>query len=708
VSRSRIPTGRDLLHDAVAGVTVGASQVGNAMAYTLLAGVPPVYGLYAVAAGTPAGALTLSSQRMPVVPTAALCLAAGGALAGLPAQQRAAGLFTLAVLTGLIMLAAGLLRAGGLVRFISNAVMVGLMTGIAVQILLSQLGALTGFSSSRDNRIMMAEDLLLHLGDADPGTALVGVSTVLLVVLLGLTRLKLFAMSLPLVALTVVVALSDLSTVAVVGDIAPIPRGLPWPRLPDFSLVPALLLPALSLVIIGLVQGSGISRTVPNADGSFGDTSRDFIGHGVANIVSGTLSGAVVGGSVQATALNIGAGARRRWSSVFTGAFVVLVILVAAPLVQQVPLAVTAGILIVAAASALRPRAALDVWRADRMSAAIMVVTFALVLIVPLEYAVLAGAAISVLKYIYLSSLDVHVRQVVIDDDGRLTEVEAPPTLPGASVTVLDIYGSMFFAAAPRIRERLPAVGPARCPVVVPAPARPRDPAQRHDRRDPRVRRRVRGSRGPALPGRRGARHGGPTAAHRGAGHAGIRRGGGGIGRAVRRLCDCSGSRADLAVGAARRPGRRPSRRLSRLGRASAGGLYPASPGRLRSGCRPHQSPRSVTGNSRTGRGGAWRHSPLSLGVRISTWVESGPDDQLYSTRSGNRDHQGQVAHVGPSMRAPFCAAGPPSRPPTRSVGPGARAAVRQHLARASRSIRRRRSRRGGCVVAGVCSDSFG
>jgi SulP family sulfate permease len=378
-----------------------------------------------------------------------------------------AGLFTLAVLTGAIMLAAGILRAGGLVRFISNAVMVGLMSGIAVTILLSQLGALTGFSSHFDNKVLKAEDLILHLGDADPWTALIGFSTVLLVVLLGLTRLKLFAMALTLVVMTVAVALFDLSSVAVVGDIAPIPRSLPWPHLPDFSLAPALLLPALSLVIIGLVQGAGISRTVPNADGSFGDTSRDFVGQGVANIVSGVFSGAVVGGSVQATALNVGAGARRRWSSVFAGVFVVLVILVAAPLVQQVPLAVTAGILIVAAASALRPRAALEVWRADRMSAAIMLVTFALVLVVPLQYAVLAGAAISVIKYIYLSSLDVHVRQVVIDDDGRLRETEAPRELTSASVTVLDIYGSMFFAAAPRIKERLPDVGAAHCPVVV-------------------------------------------------------------------------------------------------------------------------------------------------------------------------------------------------------------------------------------------------
>jgi sulfate permease, SulP family len=467
VSRLRLPSRRDLLHDLVAGLTVGASQVGNAMAYTMLAGVPPVHGLYAVAAGTPAGALTGSSQRMPMVPTAALCLAAGGALATLPPEQRTAGLFTLAALTGTLMLVLGLLRAGGLVRFISNAVMVGLMAGIGVTILLSQLGALTGFSSHHDNRLLKAADLFIHPGAADVETTIIGLVTVALVVALRHTRLKLFAMALPLLVMTVVVALLPVDSIAVVGDIAPIQRSLPLPQLPDFSLVPGLLVPALSLVIIGLVQGTGISRTVANADGSFGDTSRDFVGQGVANIFSGFFSGGVVGGSVQATALNIGAGARTRWSSVITAAFVILVVLAAAPLVQEVPLAVTAGILIVAATSALQPRAALDVWRADRMSAAIMILTFVLVLLVPLQYAVLAGAAISVLKYIYLSSLDVHVRQVVLDGDGLPREAEAPAALCSDSVTVLDIYGSLFFAAAPKIRESLPAVGAAHCPVVV-------------------------------------------------------------------------------------------------------------------------------------------------------------------------------------------------------------------------------------------------
>jgi sulfate permease, SulP family len=467
LTRLDLPSRHDLPRDILAGITVGAAQIGNSMAYTMLSGIPPVHGLYAVMAGSPSGALTSSSERMSIVPTAALSLAAGSALALLPPEQRVPGMFMLAALTGAIMLLAGLLRAGGLVRFISNAVMVGFMAGISVTILCGQLAGLTGFSSLYDNKVAKAVDTVAHAGDLDPATSIIGVTTVVMVVILRRTRARLFAMAIALVTLTLAVVLFDLSSVAVVGDIAPIPRHLPLPQLPHLALAPSLLLPAVSLTIIGLVQGAGISRTVPNPDGKLGDASRDFVGQGVANLFSGFFTGGIVGGSIQATALDISAGARTRWSSVFAGAFVVAVILVAAPLVQLVPLAVTAGILMVAASSALRPRAMLDVWRADRTSAAVMLATFALVLVVPLQYAVLAGAAIAVLKHIYLSSLDVRVMQIVADQDGRLRETAAPAELTSDAVTVLDIYGSLFFAATPKIRASLPAAGGAHCAVVV-------------------------------------------------------------------------------------------------------------------------------------------------------------------------------------------------------------------------------------------------
>ncbi len=437
------------------------------MAYAILAGVPPVHGLYAAMVGAPVGALAVSSQRMTIVPTAALCLAAGGALATLPADQRVAGMLVLSVMTGIIMLVAGLLRAGDLARFISNAVMVGFMAGVSVQIVLGQLIALTGFESAYTNKVESAADLVVHADRIDLPTTLVGLATVALILLLMRSRLRLFAMAAALVVITAVVALLGLASVLVVGDIAPIPSSFPLPHLPDLSLAPRLLLPALSLALIGLVQAAGISRSVPNADGGLGDVSRDFVGQGVANVAAGFFGGATAGGSVNATALNMSAGARTRWSSVFAGLVVTVIVLAAAPLVQQVPLAVTAGILIVAAISMLRPKAVRGIWRADRLSASVMAVTFVFVLAMPLQYAVLAGAALSVLKHIYLSSLDVRVVEVEIGDAGRARETSCPRALSDASVTVLDIYGSLFFAAAPKLKDCLPAVGAARCAIVV-------------------------------------------------------------------------------------------------------------------------------------------------------------------------------------------------------------------------------------------------
>ena len=300
-------------------------------------------------------------------------------------------------------------------------------------------------------------------------TTAIGLATVLLVVVLRRTRLKLFAMALALVVMTVGRRRCCRSSRSRSWATSrPSRARCRWPQLPDLSLVPSLLLPALSLVIIGLVQGAGISRTVPNADGSFGDTSRDFVGHGVANIFSGVFSGAVVGGSVQATALNVGAGARTRWSSVITAAFVVLVILVAAPLVQQVPLAVTAGILIVAATSALQPRAALDVWRADRMSAADHARDLRPR---PRRPAAVRGARRGgdLGAQVHLPVVARRPRHAGRDrtTTGACGRRRPRAALASGSVTVLDIYGSLFFAAAPKIRESLPSVGDAHCPVVV-------------------------------------------------------------------------------------------------------------------------------------------------------------------------------------------------------------------------------------------------
>ena len=106
------------------------------------------------------------------------------------------------------------------------------------------------------------------------------------------------------------VAVLDWSSVAIVGDLGAIPRALPVPV--PLRLVPSLILPALSLAFVGLIQGAAISAAFPNPDGSYPDSSRDFIGQGAANVIAGIFRGMPVGGSMSATSLNKAAGARSR------------------------------------------------------------------------------------------------------------------------------------------------------------------------------------------------------------------------------------------------------------------------------------------------------------------------------------------------------------------------------------------------------------
>ena len=182
--------------------------------------------------------------------------------------------------------------------------------------------------------------------------------------------------------LLVVLTLPALSTAAsfaavpTVGDISAIPRSLPQLAIPQPSLVLSLLLPAFSVAIIGLVQGAGVSQGTPNPDGRYPDVSRDFLGQGAANIATSLVGGIPAGGSVSGTALIMGAGARSRWGNIFVGLFVAAIVLLAAPLVERVPMPALAALLIVAGFQGLRVEQAVIAWKTGRISQVVMLVTF--------------------------------------------------------------------------------------------------------------------------------------------------------------------------------------------------------------------------------------------------------------------------------------------------------------------------------------------
>ena len=470
----RLKPERSLLSsDLIAALTFAVVNVPQAMAHALLAMVNPVLGIYTLMVAVPIGAIFSSSVFMNVSTTGALSVAAGVVLMEFPAGQRAEAMVVLVLLAGVIQMLTGLLRLGFLIRFVSNAVMTGFLNGVAVLIILGQLSDLTGFQSSFSNRVAQALDLLLRIGQIDVHASTIGGLTLgLILVLLLVKPLQRFAFIIAIAVATVLLTLltlpmaTNFATVPTVGGIAAIPRSMPELALPQLSLVLSLLLPALSVAIIGLVQGAGVSQGTPNPDGRYPDVSRDFLGQGAANMATSLVGGIPAGGSVSGTVLMMGAGARSRWANIFVGLFVGLIVFLAGPLVERVPMPALAALLIVAGFQGLRVEQAVLAWKTGRLSRLVMIATFIAILVMPLQFAVLFGVALSILLNTIRQSNKVVVTQWLLQPEGFPLEQPAPKHVPSHQLTVLHVYGSLFFAAAKNIEEMLPAVGDATRAVV--------------------------------------------------------------------------------------------------------------------------------------------------------------------------------------------------------------------------------------------------
>lgn len=458
---------KNLVSDLISGLTSGIADIPDGMASAVLAGANPVFGLNALMVGKPIGALLTSSQFMAVSTTGAIALTAGNSLVGLGGDEHARALFTLTLLAGIIQVAAGLLDLGRLMRFVSNAVMVGFLTGVSVVIVLSQSGDLTGYTSAYSNNLVKAIDLFFNPRQVDPQSLAVGLLTLVLISALARTRLRNFAMLLAMLIASFARFFLSWDQVRVVGDVAEITGGLPLPVLPELSLLPHLLGPALAIATIGLVQGAGVSKAYPNPDGTYPDVSRDFVGQGAANMAAGIFQGMPIGGSVGTTALSVSAGARTRWANVFSGLIIATVVLLFSRAVSLVAMPAMAGLLIAAGFQSIDMKELTAVWRVGWGSRFVMLVTLAMTLALPIQYAVLAGVVLSGLVYIVSSAQDMRLVEIVITPDGKFREQPAPEQLPSQTVTILNVYGSVFFAAAYQLEKLLPPIGEAENPVVI-------------------------------------------------------------------------------------------------------------------------------------------------------------------------------------------------------------------------------------------------
>ncbi|MBW9093006.1 SulP family inorganic anion transporter [Microbacterium jejuense] len=459
------PTGKDV----VSGFVTGLFSIPEGMAYASIGNFSAPLGLWSGIVPTIIGSMFARTVLMVTTLTSAIALTSHSVLtsAGLKPSDIGA-VATLTVLTGVVMLTLGLLKLGSVMSYVSTAVMTGFTTGIALQIIAGVIDDATGFSPTSHNTVGKFIDAVVNIGQWQPVTVLVSVSTVVVWLLVRLIKpIKALATLIALVVVSVPVALLG-ADVQLVSDIATIPRSLPPFTLPDISTIPALATGAVAVALVALAQAAGISAAVANPDGSRSDASKDFSAQGLANLAGGFFGSLPTGGSLSRTGVGTSAGARTRWSGIFAGIWLAIIVLAIGPLAGYIPMAVIGGLMIVIGGELIVGRAGdiALVFRTSALSAVAMLVTFVATTGLPLQQAIFLGAGLSMILSLAAISRTGRILGLEKSDGGW--RISAPPEeLPSDRTTVLHYTGGTVFAEVNRLEEEWPRTAGARRAAIV-------------------------------------------------------------------------------------------------------------------------------------------------------------------------------------------------------------------------------------------------
>jgi SulP family sulfate permease len=453
-----------LVPDAMAGLTVALVSIPEGMAFALVAGVNPVYGLYTGMVSTIVASLSVSTSLMVVTLTNALALVTADQLGALGNDvDPVRAMFTLTLLTGAVMFVLGILRLGSVIRFVSREVMSGFVFATALLIALGQYKDLVGYTSHLDtNKLFKAIDITLHWREWQWNTVIVGVGVIGLLLLLQRTRLKKWADIVAIGTALAFVALAGWGMVEVVGDIAQVPHGLaalPKPVLPDFRAVPLLLSGAFAATVVGLAESSGAGAAYPNPDGSRPDMSRDFSGQGLGNLFGAFFQAMPAGGSVSRTGIAASSGAQTRWAGVFAGLLMAAVLVIAGSLAGMIPMTSLAGMLIVIGVEVMikEGRELAEAWKISKLHTAAAIVTILVGVFSDLTEAIFAGVILSLLLYAFTKGGSFRVVQWVRTADGGWEEQPVPRNLPSNQATVIALDGNVYFTSVYSFDDLFPA-----------------------------------------------------------------------------------------------------------------------------------------------------------------------------------------------------------------------------------------------------------
>lgn len=456
--------GQNMRRDLIAGRTGAVVALPQGVAFAAIAGMPPQFGLYAGMVPAVIAALFGSSWHLVSGPTTAASIVIFSVLS----EHAAPGggdyvqlALTLTMMVGLIELLMGCLRLGTLVNFISHSVVVGFTAGAAILIAASQLKHFFGVSLPRGGHFLQTiAALIARWQEINPYSVAVGVATIVTGLLIKrfLPRLPYMIISM-LVGSGAALLLSRMAGAhtAHIATVGALPSSLPPLSAPHPTLATVKMLApaALATTLFALTEAISIARALSDKSGQELDPNQEFIGQGLSNIIGSFFSGYVATGSFNRSGLNFQAGAKTPLAAVFAGAFLMLVVLLVAPLARFLPNSAMAAILFLVAWGLIDVHHIARICRVSPYESLIMATTFFATLFLELEFAIFLGVMLSLVLYLKHTSHP-RLRSRVPDPRRPARPFVTDPNLPECpQLKIVRIDHSLYFAAVNHVREQI-------------------------------------------------------------------------------------------------------------------------------------------------------------------------------------------------------------------------------------------------------------
>ncbi|MHB8844564.1 MAG: SulP family inorganic anion transporter [Nitrospirota bacterium] len=455
-------TRRTLKADLLAGITGAVIVLPQGVAFAMIAGLPPEYGLYSAIVPAIVAALFGSSHHLISGPTTAISIVIFTTISPLVepgSAQYIRMVLTLTFLAGLFQLGLGLARLGALVNFVSHSVVIGFTTGAALLIATSQLGNFLGVPGSKRHAfIHVWEDLLSALPGANPYVIAIAATTLIAAVLFRRYTPRLPGMLFAMIIGSVLAAVlhGREHGVRLIGSL---PGHLPPLSLPDLSTsaVRQLAPAALAVAMLGLAEAVSIARAVATRSHQRIDSNQEFLGQGLSNIVGSFFSSYAASGSFTRTGVNYDAGAKTPLAAVFAALALTAILLLVAPLTAYLPLPAMAGVLLVVAYGLVDFHHIRTIVRTSAPEAAVLAVTFLATLLVELEFAIYVGVILSLLLYLNRTSHPNFITLAPDPDSDRQSfiNIAKKHVAECPQLKIIRIDGSLFFGAVDHFAQEL-------------------------------------------------------------------------------------------------------------------------------------------------------------------------------------------------------------------------------------------------------------